>query len=95
MKKAVVKSGNDYIVFKKGKFPYKYTAKVYFNGKLEKHKTVHFGHQDYQQYKDSVPLGLYKKFDHNDEERRDRYYKRHNKDYPKYSKDWFSKKFLW
>jgi hypothetical protein len=30
-----------------------------------------------------------------DEERKERYYYRHPKDYEKYSADWFAKKFLW
>ena len=95
MSNTIVKINNDYIVFNKGKYPYKYTAKIYFDGKLDKHKTVHFGHQDYQQYKDTTPLKLYSDKDHLDKARRARYYARHKKDYPKYSADWFSKVFLW
>lgn len=47
----------------------------------------------YDQYKDKI--GYYSMYDHKDKKRRDNYYKRHNKNYPKYSPDWFSKKFLW
>lgn len=52
-----------------------------------------FGSLHHQQYKDVI--GHYSHLDHNDEDRRRKYYQRHNKDYPKYSADWFSKKFLW
>jgi hypothetical protein len=52
---------------------------------------VNFGALGYEHYKDKTPLKLYSNLDHNDKKRRDLYYKRHNKDYPKYSPDWFSK----
>lgn len=58
-------------------------------------KAVHFGQRGYQQYEDRTPLKLYSDLDHHDEKRRETYYKRHAKDYPKYSADWFSKKYLW
>ena len=58
-------------------------------------KKVSFGALGYQQYEDKTPLKLYSKLDHHDKERRDRYYQRHPKDYPKYSPDWFSKHYLW
>ncbi len=54
-----------------------------------------FGARGYDQYRDSSPLGLYKSQDHLDAERRRRYYARHNKDGPKFSADWLSKKYLW
>ena len=57
--------------------------------------TVHFGDKRYQQYKDSTPLKLYSNLDHKDEKRRELYYKRHAKEYPKYSADYFSKIYLW
>jgi hypothetical protein len=44
---------------------------------------------------DRTPLKLYASLDHRDPERRARYYQRHAKNYPKYSPDWFSKKYLW
>lgn len=56
-------------------------------------KVLSFGDKRYQQYKDKI--GYYKELDHNDKKRKELYYKRHNKDYGKYSPDWFSKKFLW
>jgi hypothetical protein len=56
-------------------------------------KKVHFGAKGYEQFHDK--LGHYKNLDHNDEKRRDNYYKRHNVDYPKGSADWFAKNVLW
>jgi hypothetical protein len=65
----------------------KYTAIV------DGHK-VHFGALGYQQFHDRTPLKLYSAWDHNDPERRKRYYLRHSKT-TKYSADWFSKHYLW
>jgi len=62
---------------------------------LSNSKHVDFGDRRYQQFRDSTPLKLYSYLDHGDNERRNRYYIRHSKNYPKYSADWFSKKFLW
>lgn len=76
------------LVFKKGKYPKKYIAIV-------DSKEVPFGDIRYQHFKDRTPLKLYSKLDHLDENRRLSYYKRHNKMYPKYSADWFSKTYLW
>lgn len=78
--------------FEKGKYPKKYNAILEENGKEKK---IGFGHQDYEQYKDSTPLKLYSHLDHNDELRKKRYFARHKKNYPKYSADYFSKHFLW
>ena len=51
----------------------------------------------YRQYRDTTPLKTYRAFDHNDAQRRDRYYKRHGAidNVRPYSADWFSKKFFW
>jgi hypothetical protein len=46
---------------------------------LVNNKYIHFGHIDYEHYKDQTPLKLYKHLDHNDKERRERYRKRHKK----------------
>ena len=46
----------------------------------------------YAQYKDKI--GLYKKYDHNDKSRKDRYYARHKSAKPLSAK-FFSHKFLW
>lgn len=90
------------IKFVKGPGKKKYTA-LLPNG-----KKVHFGHRDYQQYKDSVPKrlggGQWSHKDHRDPDRRKNYRKRHEgmrcKDGTKcitrkYSPAWFSYYFLW
>lgn len=41
-----------------------------------KGKLVHFGHTDYQQYKDSTRLGIYSHMDHLDKKRRKDYLRR-------------------
>lgn len=78
--------------FEEGKYPKKYIAILNDDGKIKK---VSFGHQDYQQYQDRTPLRLYSHLNHLDKKRRELYYKRHNKEYPIYSADWFSKTYLW
>lgn len=55
---------------------------------------VDFGARFYTQYEDKA-LGLYSNYNNLDKKKRENYYKRHNIDYPKYSADWFSKKYLW
>lgn len=59
------------------------------HGKLRK---VDFGARGYAQYRDQTPLKAFSHLDHNDPERRRRYYLRHNVDYPPYSADYLSKK---
>ena len=50
----------------------------------------------YSQFEDRVPLKLYSKYDHGNEERRQMYLKRHSKDINMpYSKSYFSKEYLW
>ncbi len=58
-------------------------------------KKIPFGQLPYEHYKDSTGLNLYSHLDHLNEKRRELYYKRHNKQYPKFSADYFSKKYLW
>jgi len=71
----------------------KYKVEIYkYNKKV---KTIQFGDTRFGQYKDKTPLKLYSHKDHLDKERRYRYKKRHNKTYPKYSADYFSKRYLW
>ena len=65
--------------------------------KISKRKqTISFGHKDFGQFKDTTGLGLYKRLDHLDPKRRKSYLARHahtlNK---KYSRSWFSAKYLW
>jgi hypothetical protein len=81
---------------------YKYTAIMKDGSK------VNFGHKDYQQYRDSVPVsmggGKWSSQDHNDENRRRSYRSRHegvltkSGEYAykiKYSPSWFSYHYLW
>lgn len=49
----------------------------------------------YSQYRDRTPLKAFQIYDHNDEERRERYYKRHGYDAEYGTADWFAKKYLW
>jgi len=62
---------------------------------LNNGKHIDFGDARYSQYRDSSPLRLYSKLDHRDKDRRARYYSRHSIDYPEFSADWLSKKYLW
>ncbi len=71
----------------------KYKVELYEKGK--KIRTIQFGHKDYPHFSDKTPLKLYSYKDTKDRERKRLYYKRHNKNYGKYSADWFSKKYLW
>jgi len=54
-----------------------------------------FGEKDYQQYNDKTPLKAYSHLDHNDKDRKNRYYQRHGKDAKFESAKWFSHKYLW
>ena len=54
-------------------------------------EAVYFGDTRYHQYKDRTPLKLYPYLDHKDPKRSELYYKRHPKDYDKYSADYFAK----
>jgi len=88
--------------FVRGKYPHKYTA-------IMKDGTrVHFGHQDYEQYRDSVPKrmggGIWSRKNHLDKARRQKYRARHSKQRTrsgrlayqvKYSPSWFSYHYLW
>ena len=81
---------------RKGK---KYKVEIFKNKK--KIKTIHFGGINvktgipYAQFKDSTPLKLYSKYNHNDKKRKDRYYKRHGKYKSKMTAKYFSHKYLW
>lgn len=44
----------------------------------DKKRTIHFGALDYQHYRDSTKLKLYKKLDHGSTKRRNSYYSRHS-----------------
>ena len=73
----------------------KYRA-TFVNPKTGKQNNVEFGSAYYSQFKDSTPLMLFSNKNHNDPERRKRYYQRHGQNKGEFlSKDWFSKRFLW
>lgn len=63
--------------FKKGPGDKKYTATVK-NNKTDKNRIIHFGHKDYQQYKDRTKIGLYTYKNHGDKKRQRNYYNRHS-----------------
>ena len=82
--------------WERGTYPHKYKVT------LPDGRTVSFGHQDYEQYKDRTPLKLYTA--HLDLARRRNYERRHRgiltKDGRravdvKYSPAWFSLRYLW
>lgn len=54
-----------------------------------------FGSSHHHQYKDATPLKAYSHLDHNDKERRRRYYLRHSKTLNKNSPKYWSNRFLW
>jgi hypothetical protein len=63
------------IGFKRGPFPKKYTA-IIQNKKTKKIRTINFGDRRYQQYKDTTPLHLYSKLNHNTRKRMQNYFLR-------------------
>lgn len=61
----------------RGKFPKKYTAFV--KDKIKKTtRKIHFGDQNYQQYKDRTNNGLYTRKNHGNKKRQQNYYSRHS-----------------
>ena len=58
-------------------------------------KSIHFGDNRYEQYKDSTKLKCYSHLDHNDKTRKLLYYKRHGTIANIYSAKYFSHKYLW
>ena len=83
------------IKFMKSDKPEKKYKAVFIDPTTKREKTIYFGQTGYQQFKDRTPLRLYSALDHNDPKRRELYYKRHPIDDPKYSADWFAKRYLW
>jgi hypothetical protein len=63
--------------FKKGPGDKKYTATVK-NKKTGKERIIHFGHKDYEQFKDRTNMGLYTYKNHGDKKRQRNYYNRHS-----------------
>ncbi len=68
----------------------KYSVYVMKNGKK---RLIHFGDSRYNQFKDKI--GHYSSLDHNDKERRKRYYQRHGQTSDKNSAKYWSHKILW
>ena len=65
------------ITFERGPYPKKYTAHI--KNKITKRvRKLHFGDQNYQQFKDRTPLKLYKRKNHGEKKRMERYYTRHS-----------------
>ncbi len=74
----------------------KYKVVIYKSKK--KWKTIQFGDNRYEQYRDSTPLKLYSHLDHLDKKRRKNYKARHGKkgfQNIKYTPAWFSWNYLW
>lgn len=74
----------------------KYYVELLKNGKYW--KSVSFGNNKYEQYKDTTPLKLYSHKDHLDKTRRASYRARHGaQGYQKrkYSPAWFAWNYLW
>jgi hypothetical protein len=65
------------IKFEKGPNNKKYTAYVK-NKKTKKIRKIHFGDKNYQQYRDSTPLKLYKSKNHGNRKRMNNYFSRHS-----------------
>ena len=65
------------IKFERGPNKKKYTAYIQ-DKKTKKVRKLHFGHKDYQQYRDSTPLKLYKSKNHGTRKRMQNYYSRHS-----------------
>ena len=82
--------------FERSHLPAKKYNAVLRNRATGREVRVPFGARAYEQYKDRVPLGLYKHLDHGDKARRANYVSRHSGDINKaYSPSWFSLKYLW
>ena len=80
----------------KGTGKKKYRVELWSHGKNSKKiRTIQFGHSDYGQYKDTTPLKLYSSKNTLDKKKRKAYFSRHPTNYPRYSADWLSKKYLW
>lgn len=69
----------DLMGFKRAKNKNKKYEAMIINKKTGKTVNIPFGNSNYEQYKDSTGLNLFSHLDHNDEERRDRFYKRFKK----------------
>ena len=83
----------DGIEFKKSKTKNKKYDAFKGGKKLASFGAIKASGVPYSQYYDKI--GLYKKYNHNDKNRRRRYHARHGRPDKKYSPKWFSGKYLW
>jgi len=84
------------VKFERSHLPQKKYNAIIEDVKTRKRMRVPFGSTAYEQYRDDVPLKLYKRLDHNDEKRRQNYLARHEKTrHKKFSPSWFSSVYLW
>ena len=72
-----VKMKESIVKFKKGPGDKKYTA-IIKNNKTKKYRVLHFGHKDYEQFKDRTNIGIYTKRNHGNKKRQENYYNRHS-----------------
>ena len=70
----------------------KYMVEFEINGKPYK---IHFGDDRFMHFKDRTPLKLYSVFDHEDKERRARYYMRHGTTTDLTTAKFWASNFLW
>ena len=95
-KQASIKVNGVQITLEQAKNKDKTYRATLINPKTKRINNIEFGASKYEQFKDSTPLKLYLNKDHNNLERRKRYYQRHGENKGDFlSKDWFAKKFLW
>lgn len=84
------------VKFERSHLPQKKYNAIIEDVKTRKRMRVPFGSTVHEQYRDDVPLKLYKRLDHNDEKRRKNYLARHEKTrHKKFSPSWLSAVFLW
>ncbi len=65
------------VKFERGPGFSKYKVTVQ-NNKTRKKRTIKFGHKDYEQFRDSTPLGYYSWKNHGTKKRKDAYFSRHS-----------------
>lgn len=64
---------------------------IYHNDKY----LLSFGDSRYEQFRDSTPIKAFSHLNHNDNKRRELYFKRHGKTNDKKSAKYWANKFLW
>jgi len=87
----------NFIEFRKSNMKNKKYAAIIENKKTKRKKTINFGDDRHEQYKDTTGLGLYSHKNHLDKNRQESYKLRHHNDIKDgfYSAGWFAMKFLW